>query len=335
MKTKVLVLLVGIMLLTTFFAVAQPIQKKDTINSPNTIASSMIDVPVWEIGQSWTYKIQDITMDFSNPNQSISMDLSIAELPLIVTEVTDEYYTLTFTTTMNGQGHFYSDFGDGPINVSIALTNAAITGSLRFDKATLGIEDATISFVKQKITFDIIQQPYLPLPDWLHVLSMKVTSDVDILSDSSVTLFKFPLMTGSSWNLSATNLSTTGTIQSLFFNLLNFLNNIAKLFGKEFLPADFAALLPVIDIKDAMTTYRGTNVFQVPVVPYAFLCLNTENISVIAGLFEAFNITLFGGLGQCFFAQDAGNIILLKGNFEQLIPFVKNIDMELTDTTYS
>lgn len=328
-------LLIGIMLLTTFFAVAQPIQKKDMRHSSNSMASSMIDVPVWEIDDTWTYKIEDITMDFSNANQSIRMDLSIAELPLIVTAVTDEYYTLSFTTTMNGQGHFSANLGDGPINVSISFTNAAITGSLQFDKATLGIEDASVSFVKQKITFNVIEQPYLPLPDWLHVISAKVTSNVDILSDSSVTLFKFPLMTGSAWNLSATNLSTTGTIQSLFLNLLNFLNNIAKLFDKEFLPADFAALLPVIDIKDAMMTYRGTNVFQVPVVPYAFMCFNKENISVIAGLFEAFNITLFGGLGQCFFAQDAGSIILLKGNFEQLIPFVKNIDMELTDTTYS
>ena len=75
--------------------------------------------------------------------------------------------------------------------------------------------------------------------------------------------------------------------------------------------------------------------FQIPAISNAFFCLNTENITVPAGTYEAYNITLFGGLAQCYYAPTAGNVVKITGNFEEINPDIKNINMELISTNYS
>jgi hypothetical protein len=104
--------------------------------------------------------------------------------------------------------------------------------------------------------------------------------------DPPFSLLTFPLNTGIFWNLTSTNITINGKIQSLYLNLINFLNKMAKLFFSKSLPPQFSALLPVIDIKDALTTLGHGNVFQIPATSDAFFCLNTENITVPAGLYE-------------------------------------------------
>jgi hypothetical protein len=76
-------------------------------------------------------------------------------------------------------------------------------------------------------------------------------------------------------------------------------------------------------------------VFQTPAISDAFFCLNTENITVPAGTYEAYNITLVGGLAQCFYAPTAGNVVKIAGNLEEIIPYLKGINMELLSTNYS
>jgi hypothetical protein len=146
--------------------------------------------------------------------------------------------------------------------------------------------------------------------------------------DTPLSLLTFPLNTGTSWNLTSTNITLNGTIQSFYLNLLNFINKIAKLFGKEFLSPEISALLPIIDIKEALTTLGSGNVFPISGTPDAFSCLNTENINVPAGIYVAYNVTLFGGFAQCYYAPTAGNIVKLVGNS-------KVFNMELLSTNYS
>ena len=75
--------------------------------------------------------------------------------------------------------------------------------------------------------------------------------------------------------------------------------------------------------------------FQIPAIDSAFFCLNTENITVLAGDYEAYNITIIGGMAQCFYAPTAGNVVKITGNLEELIPYITNINMELLSTNYS
>jgi len=336
MKTKIVGICICFMLLTTVFAVAQPGQQQKTSSQPTQAASTpLIDVPVWELGDSWTYQINDLSFNYSSDTQSILLHASLTNLPLEVTSTAGDSYTLSFTTTMNGTGYINANPGDGPVNISVIISNLAIYGTVQVQKSNLGIKNITLSFDNQKITFNLNEQPYIHLPTWLHKISAKFTTTVEVNCNYSVALFSFPFGIGDFWDLIGTDFSLNGQIQSKLFNLLNFINNIAKLFGKELLPTEIASLLPVIDFHDALTTVIGTNVFNIPTVPGVFYCLATENVSVPAGTFAAYNVTLLAGMGQCYYAPAAGNVIRLTGNFQDIIPYVKSVDMTLLHTTYS
>lgn len=328
MKTKLVGIGIVLMLLTTFLTVAQPLQK--TQPTP----TSTDDVPVWEVGDKWNYRIDDLTLDLSDENQSFFLYLSVEDLPLEVTAAAGDVYTLSFETTMNGNGHIRTTQGEGPINISVSFSELQIGGSISIDKTTLGITDFTFSFTNQKFNLNIIEQPFLTLPDWLKVLSVKMTTDLTVNSDTSVGLLKFPLTTGMFWNFSATNLTATGMVQSKLFTLIYIINYITTLLGRPFLPAEIAALLPVIDISQALNTFIGGNVIFVPVMTNVFYCPNTEEITVPAGTYQAFNISLFELGGNCYFAPAAGNIVRIQGNFENILPVINNINMQLISTTY-
>jgi hypothetical protein len=335
LKIKLIGIIICFMLLTTLFTTATQATNLRTITTEPQTSSTMVDVPVWEIGDTWTYEIDDISIDYTTDTQSVQLHGTLSELPLEVTSTTGDFYTLGFETTMDGTGYINAESEDGPVNVSLTISDLAIQGTVQIDKTNLGIKDIQVYFDNQKISFNIIDQPFLPLPSWLHVISAKFTSNIDVSCDTSVSLLSFPLFTGIYWDLLATSFSVNGQIQSKLFNLLSFINNLVKLFGVELLPAEIAALLPVIDFNEALNTFVGTNIFDIPGFAGVFFCPATETVSVPAGTYDAYNITLMGGIGQCYYAPAAGSIIKLRGNFEDLIPFVKSIDLTLLDTTYS
>jgi hypothetical protein len=333
MKTKLIVMLIGIMLMTTLFAVAKPPQKIESKSSTETMSTAYnADVPVWEIGDQWTYKIDNISIVVEQEGKSINLHLSIAELPLTVISTTGDFYTLEFQTTINGQYTINIDSDHGPVNLSLTFTNLDISGNVLIDKSTLGIKEISAGFNKEKFSIEI-KQSYIPLPNFLQKISAKITMNISITFNTPLSLLTFPLNTMTAWNLTSTNFTINGKIQSNWLNLLNFLNNIAKLFGKELLPPKFSALLPIIDIEELLTALGSGNVFKIP-AHYEF-CLNTENITVPAGIYNAYNIIFIGGLAQCYYAPAAGNVVKITGNFEEIIPHLKNIDMELISTNYS
>jgi hypothetical protein len=337
MKMKLIGVLIGIMLMTTLLTVAKPPEtiRRDTAKNEPVSTSYTVDVPVWEVGDQWTYKIDNISLNYSQPSQSINLYLDVGELPLEVIDTLGNYYTLTFETTMDGQGHIYTDQGNGPVNISISFTAMKVSGTVLIEKSTLGIKEITTSLDKQKFSFDIIDQPFIQLPSFLKRITTRITMNMTTNCDTPKTMLAFPLSTSMIWNSTATNFSINGKMKCFWFNILNFLNNLAKLMGNEFLPPEVAALLPVIDFKDALTTFIGSNVFHIPTIPNAFLCLNTENITVPEGTYNAYNITLMGGVGQCYYAPTAGNVIKIAGNFGDVLPHIRSINMELLSTNYS
>ena len=336
MKTKLIGLLICVMLMTTLLAVAKPPQKIEITSSTETMSTAYVaEVPVWEIGDYWTYQIDNISLLYQQEGKLINLYLTIAELPLTVISTAGDFYTLEFQTTANGQAKVNIDLGDGPVNMTITFSDLEISGNVLIEKSTLGIKEVSAAFSKGKFLVDIIEQPYIKLPSILQKISAKITMNMTTTFDTPFSLLTFPLSTGIFWNLTATNFTINGKIQCLWFNLINFLNNMAKLIGYEFLPPEVAALLPIIDIKEALTTLGPGNVFEIPALSDAFFCLNTENITVPAGAYEAYNITLIGGLGQCYYAPTAGNMVKITGNFEEIIPYITNINMELLSTNYS
>jgi hypothetical protein len=326
MKTKIIAIVLCVMLITTMFVTAKPLQKIENNSGTETITiSNNVDVPVWEIGDTWTYHIDDISIVTQQDNKSLILDVSIAELPLTVISTNGDSYTLEFETTIDGQIKITIDRGNGPVSVSFHVSDLDISGTVLVDKTTLGRKEISASFKREKISIEI-EQSLIPLPAFLQKFSARITMNLALTFDPSLSLLTFPLNTGTTWNLPATDITIDGTIQSFYLNLINFINKIAKLFGKEFLPSEISALLPIIDLEDALTSLGYDNVFSLPPVPNAFFCSTTENVTVPAGTYEAFNITLFAGAGQCYYAPTAGNTIKIIQDA---------IKIELLSTNYS
>ncbi len=66
MKAKIVGILICIMLLTTFFSIAKNVEDEQVEHylENNETGSSLYDddVSVWEIGNIWTYRIDDINL---------------------------------------------------------------------------------------------------------------------------------------------------------------------------------------------------------------------------------------------------------------------------------
>jgi len=335
MKLKLMGIIVCIMLVTTLFAVAQPSQlrQKQTKEPVPVPTTSAAEVPVWEVGNQWTYKVDNLTINYNEPERVVNLYLSMAELPLTVAAVDDTTYTVDFGTSMTGQSSVDVNLGDGPINGTITLPNMKIEGSIIFEKSTLGIK-ALSATLNGRFWVDIKQQPYLPFS--VPVLPVKMK--VDLLTDFSnnVTLVSFPLNTSMMWNSTATNLTLNGEIRSPWLYVMLLINQIAALAQYELLPPEIVALLPVVNIKDAFDTLGTGNTFAIPSIPAAFMSMNnTESVTVPSGTYNAYNITIITGMARCYYAPAAKNIIKIAGNIQDIIPFVTNIKMELKSTNVS
>ena len=330
MKKNVVGIFICLMLITSLFTLVTPAENKvkdKELIQPLTIPLQ-VDVPIWEIGNQWVYRIDDVNIKFNDTNTLFDMSLSIDTLPLTVRTLDETSYTLAFETKISGNAKLDMDRGDGPINISITFSNLKFSGDIIFEKATLGIKGLLGSF-NGRFWVKINEQPIVPLPP-LPSLPVKIKANLVSDFSDSITPLMFPLNDSMIWNLTETNLTLNGEIRSPWLYLVLFINSFY-----EFLPPEIAALLPVVDIKEAFTTLGRENIISIPMIAGAFYCMNTETITVPARTYDAYNITIMDGMARCFYAPDAGNIIKLTGNIEDLIPFITNINMELLSTTYS
>jgi hypothetical protein len=325
MKMKIISIFLTALIITSIIVVAQPPKTMMEKAMPSPIRPS-VDVPVWEVDDQWVYKIDNITINVNKSGNDFYMYLQMDELPLTVTDVTPSSYLLDFETSVTGTSHVYADLGDGPIDATINLPKLTITGNIEVDKSTLGIQAITFN-LNGRFWINIIDQPYLEFS--LPVLPFKITSNV--ISDFTlpVSILTFPLNTSMMWNSTATNMTMNGEVRSPWFYLFQIINIIYP-----FLPPEIGSLLPVVNIQEAFTALGTNNTFGVPQIPGAFYCLTTEEVSLPGGTYDAYNISILYGKAQCYFAPDAGSIVKLTGNLQEIIPYIQNINMELMSTTY-
>ena len=352
MKGKIVGILICVMLLTTFFSVATNVEddyNKEHMVIYNEPSSSSYDddVPIWEIGNTWTYKIDDINLDISDENLSenftIQIHGSIDSLPLEVVDDSGDSYQLAFQATIGGYISVDIDLGDGPINVTGEFEETTIEGSLFFNKSDLGIKQVEI-IISGKLAINVIEQPY---GNWSFFPEIPISATITMNAefDPIYPIIDFPLNTSKFWGLPSVNITFDGTIESTWLKIFNMLNNliripgiieiIAALTGSD--PAMFHEIsdilkdiLPVIDIGYVLNEYLGVeNIIHLPEIPIIFLCNNTDNITVPAGTFNAYDISVMGGLGNIYYAPEVKNIVKMKGNFEDVLPFINNINAEL------
>ncbi|MBE3136616.1 MAG: hypothetical protein IMZ43_04375 [Thermoplasmata archaeon] len=351
MKKKLIGILVCMMLMTTFFTVAKNVEKDTLSSEPNSQATvtfgDTIPVPVWKVGDYWDYQINTIVIDLDEEGFSVHISLETENLSLNVIDDTGDSYTVEIKATINGNGYAYMNFGDGPINITGELKDTTLTGNIIFNKSDLGIKhiEATLD---GRIKLTVIENPYIPMK-----IPMNIPATIIASADSSVPypIIDFPLNVSNTWGLPATNISIDGTIQSIWLNIINWINTKARNHWRiveiiaGFIDFDpdmlkiisdiLADILPIIDISYVLTKYVGIEpVFAFPEVPDIFMCNNTENITVGGRTFFVYNISVGGGIGSMYYAPDAGTIVKISGRFKDIIPFINDINAELIETNY-
>jgi len=282
-------------------------------NSLNTVDDISLDddVPTWEKGTTWTYKLEEIIIDIEDednfPGVIIHVYGKIDNLPLKVAEVSDNSYKVTFDTRING--NCYVDVNQGEISIKVEgeLIRTKLKGDITFRKSDLGIEKVNIQ-ISGTLTAKISKPISLP--------ALRFSANMEVNAEMSVpyAILDFPLNTEKSWGFPPTSISLDGTIKSPYLRLFNVMHGLARIFNlipdelKEI--SDITTeLLPVIDIGKTLELLGVPNPLDVPEIPPIFSCSNQETIDVGAGTFDAYNISVIGGLGNMYYAPEVGTFI--------------------------
>ena len=337
MKIKLIGILICIMLTTTFITVAtntNNIQLSKPKNNEIMISSFDDDVPVWNKGDKWAYKIHDINLDVDE-NKTIHVHLEIGELTFEVNEVNSDY-DVQFDAGLEGDYRIIIEEENGTIDVQGKLVGTQIAGNMLFTKDNLGIKK-----IDYKISGILTFKPNELPEDWnipniliIFPIPAQITTTLDF--GNPYTFLDFPMNDSKFWGLPETNFTVNGQIQSIWLTILNIINDIASAFNYELLPEELAALLPVIDIKEALETRGIGNIFNISEVPALFACFQKNDVNVTAGVFEAYNISvapinLTQALGRIYYSPEVKNIIKISGELIDLLPFITNLEMELID----
>ncbi len=348
MKAKIFGILVCIMLMTAFLTTAQdvknlPVEQKSDENIP--ISFNQVEAPIWEEGYSWTYKIYRFNIDFIDQDIRLYTDLKIDNLYLEVIKVTEDSYELEFEGKTIGSFWIAFDLGDGPINISVELISTTIAGTMLLNKTDLRIKQIHPK-IYGTIDVKIEEQPYINFPFNLHK-EIIGTIDLEIVMENPYPpIIKFPFEIGEYWGLPATNFTFDGIIESPLLDSIDgfnrIINPILKIINdtisgpKISMLLEFSNILldilPIINISYILSEYLGMiNVVEIPAVPQIICCLGKDIVTVPAGTFECYNISLGGtNIANIYYNDtEVKNIVKVIGNFQDVIPSIGNILAEL------
>jgi len=369
MNSKIFGIIVCILLITSYIAIAENTEKTSTKSSFEKLSNASFDAdtPIWVVGNTWRYKIDDLTIDYEQEGQYIHVSLLTDKLELKVVNVTTDSYVVEIDAAIKGSGNAYIDLGEGPYNITLNLNNTKLTGTIVFNKSDLGITQLNPK-LEGRLVVKINELPNVSIP--ISIPIPLFGGSINIFTNLSIplTIINFPLNVSNIWGVPGTSISIDGTIKSPYLNLLDSLNRrvrnhwnltflimilIMEIYGEIYgytIDEDVLAaikeaaktisdilfdILPVINISYVLTNYMQIgNVFETPEIPAILLCESTEDITVQGNSYNAYNISVIGGIGNIYFAPDAGNIVKISGHFKDIIPFVSDLNIELKETNY-
>jgi hypothetical protein len=265
------------------------------------------------------YKIDEFSYNLGYEQHPIQIQGSIDRFPLRVTDVTSDTYKLSFDADISAGFNVeidmgYFDLGDGNIKISGTLNRPQLQGTMIVKKSNLGLVsvDAQISGI---LSLVIEEQPFIPLP--IRSLPIPLRISLDGGFNTPFTVLEFPMGTGNEWGLPEAKLNLDGEVRSIWFNVLNVVNKIAKLFGVELLPDNIAGLLPVIGFRETFEALDLLDIYDeyLDMAEYTdiFNCVSTEQISTSAGSFSAYKISIMDDIGFMYYAPEVGNIVKISG----------------------
>ena len=205
MRKILSLLIVGAVILSGIGVLAAPSQ---TSRHPTATATTDDDVPVWTVGDSWTYTVNNIIVNYSSGGQQIHMTGQIDDFTWTVTDASGLYYTVALTGKLTAtydilftQGSTYHFVG------SITPQLTRLKGTLQLTKTDLQIHHVNLQLVGITMTkFNSL--PFnIPVP-------IKLISDGGLNTDFP--LFDFPLYTLKFWNLPDVTLTMSSTFGGIF-----------------------------------------------------------------------------------------------------------------------
>jgi hypothetical protein len=235
-------------------------------------------VDMWTENDYWIYDLDEMHIQQTIQGIETEFDITIPDLKLTVSEITDEAYILDIVGDV--QGDINIDIEGSPISATFSRFTK-IVGRLNLEKTNLCLTDIKLQ-IKGLVKVSLDGFPLnIPVP-------FDVT--IDPVIDEEFSFISFPLDVNKCWSTGENMVTIDGEISSFYLKLIKTVNTIAKLFGKGFLPEQFEQLLPILDISDLLEEMEIPNSFEVMSHPRSFVCKNFEPITVPAGTFDAFEI---------------------------------------------
>jgi len=206
MKTKILGIMVCMLVILSVAAAAEPIKIKQISKGTTSFDD---DVPTWNVGDSWTFTINDFTVDYDESGQKMFMDGKIDDFKWTVTDTSGSSYKVDFTGEITADYEIYLSSPSATLYVTGTFkpTLTHLTGTITFTKSDLEIED--ISAEIKGITMATISPIPIPLP-----IPFKLTLDGDL--STVFPIFDFPLSTLKVWALPDINIEMNVQMGGIF-----------------------------------------------------------------------------------------------------------------------
>lgn len=188
MNKKIVGILVCTLLMSTFLTAAGKINVKQTPNLPDVTLFDD-DVPVWEVGYSWTY-----TGRLYVEGEGILLEIDLHEAYFGVVDDSGDSYTIVFGGDVEGEF--------AVTDPQLGITSDTISGNIYMTKSTLGFSEVSISMI------GMITIMGIPFP-------LSGTVDIMITFDPDLIAVEFPLAVGNSWTTPTIDVSVDVEITAL------------------------------------------------------------------------------------------------------------------------
>jgi len=177
--------------------------------SPHSASPLDDDVPVWNVGDAWTYTIHNITVNYTQGAQGIFIDGNIDDFSWTVSDTTGDYYTVAVTGKVNATYDFSLASQSSTIRFvgSFKPTLTRLKGTMQFTKSDLQIHSLSFQLLGLTMT-KINSLPFaLPFP-------FRLVSEGSLSVDFP--LFDFPLYGLKFWDLPDFTLTMSSTFAGIF-----------------------------------------------------------------------------------------------------------------------
>jgi hypothetical protein len=163
------------------------------------------DVPVWEVGDSWTYKVKNFTVDYSDTSISVFLHGIIEDFEWTVSSTGGSDYILDFTGKITADYTIYYNTGTNEIYLTGTFKPllTRLAGTLVFTKSSLELKDIDAQI--RGITMAVID----PLP---FALPIPYKLDVSGNLDAVFPIIDFPIYNGKTWNSPSINIQMQATM---------------------------------------------------------------------------------------------------------------------------